>query len=107
MQIEGSLVLPRVGSENGVHRFINGGKTDRILVNQTESTFEKFELSDDLAKRDWIKHQVERRIYDLNDAKMKDLLLEKTFSLESSLIADVLGIAIQENLVKIAENLIA
>lgn len=106
VNIEGELVLPRFGSEDGIHRFVHGGKTDRILVQQTESEFDKYELSDDLAKRDSVKQQAERRIYDLNEAKAKDILLNKTFSIETTLITDVVAMAIEENLVKTAEGLI-
>ncbi|HRH42137.1 MAG TPA: AAA family ATPase [Pyrinomonadaceae bacterium] len=106
VQIEGELVLPRFGSEEGIHRFVHSGKTDRILVHQIESDFEKYDISDELAKRDSIKQQSERRIYDHNEAKVKDLLLNKTFSIETTVMSDVLTIAMQENLVKIAEDLI-
>jgi ATP-dependent Clp protease ATP-binding subunit ClpC len=105
-QIEGELVLPRFGSEDGIHRFIGDRKTDRILVTSTESTFEKFEIPEDLAKRDSIKYQFERRIYDSNELKMKDLLLNKTFSLEGVDVKNAVADAMQENLLKIAENLI-
>ncbi|MBX7173753.1 MAG: AAA family ATPase [Pyrinomonadaceae bacterium] len=106
VEIEGELVLPGFGSEEGIHRFVSSGKTDRILVQQTESDFEKYVISDDLAKRDSIKQQSERRIYDHNEAKVKDLLLNKSFSIETTVMSDVLAAAMQENLVKIADGLI-
>ena len=107
MQIEGNLALPRFVTETGIHRFVNGIKGDRILINSTESTFEKFELSDDLAKRDSVKLQFERRIYDSGQNQIKDLILNKTFSLENVDLQEVFLQANKENLNRIAENLIS
>ena len=106
MHIEGNLALPRFGAESGIHRFVSGTKSDRILINLTDSTFEKFELSDDLAKRDSIKFQFERRVYDLGQNQVKDLILNKTFSLEGVDLQQVFTNAIETNLQKTAENLI-
>ena len=106
MHIESNLALPRFGAESGIHRFVNGTKSDRILINSTDSTFEKFELSDDLAKRDSIKFQFERRVYDMAQNQVKDLILNKTFSLENIDLQEVFTNTIELNLQKTAENLI-
>ena len=98
-------IAPRP-AESGIHRFANGTKNDRILINSTDSTFEKFELSDDLTKRDSIKFQVERRVYDMAQNQAKDLILNKTFSLEDIDLQQVFTNAIETNLQKTAENLI-
>ncbi|HEY8562438.1 MAG TPA: AAA family ATPase [Pyrinomonadaceae bacterium] len=106
MAAEGALALPRLGAESGIHRFAAGLKNDRVLVGTTEAEFEKFRLSEELAKRDSVKHQTERRVYDAGQNQVKDLILEKTFSLENDVLQDVFTKAIEENLLKIAENLI-
>ncbi|MCU0238251.1 MAG: AAA family ATPase [Pyrinomonadaceae bacterium] len=106
MQVEGNLALPRLGAENGVHNFQTGSKNDRVLAVSTEAEFEKFELSDDLIKRDSLKNQTERRIYDFTKLQVKDLVLKKTFTLEGVDLQDVFVKANQENLDKLAESLI-
>jgi ATP-dependent Clp protease ATP-binding subunit ClpC len=106
LYIEGNLALPRFGAESGIHRFVSGTKTDRILVGSTESELEKFEIAEDLAKRDSVKFQTERRIYDTGKLQMKDLILDKTFSLENKDLQEVLAKTIEENLQKTANNLI-
>ena len=106
LHIEGELVLPRFGAESGVHRFVSGIKNDRILVGSTDAEFEKFEISDDLAKRDSVKFQTERRIYDTAQLQIKDLILNKTYSLENKDLPDVLAKNVEENLQKVADNLI-
>jgi ATP-dependent Clp protease ATP-binding subunit ClpC len=106
LHIEGNLALPRFGAEIGIHRFVSGTKTDRILVGSTESEFEKFEIAEDLAKRDSVKFQTERRIYDTGKLQMKDLILDKTFSLENKDLQEVLAKTIEENLQNTANNLI-
>lgn len=106
IEVEAELALPRFGAENGLHRFAQGNRNDRVLFNSTEAAFEKFQLPDELAKRDSIKFQFERRIYDLSQKQVKDLLLEKTFSLESADLPEIVAIAIKENLLVMAVNLI-
>lgn len=105
-QLNGELVLPQFGSEEGIHSFISGGKTDKVLVSSTDAAFEKFEFSEDLAKRNSIKQQVERRVYDSNELKMKDLFLAKTILLEGVDTKKAVADAMHETLLKIAENLI-
>lgn len=106
LEIEGTLALPRLGAESGIHRFAAGIKNDRVLTGATEAAFEKFRLSEDLARRDSVKFQTERRVYDSTKPEMKDLILNKTFSLESVDLQEVFVKAIEENLKKTAENLI-
>ena len=106
LHIEGDLALPRFGAESGIHRFVSGIKNDRILVGSTDAEFEKFEILEDLAKRDSVKFQTERRIYDVAQSQLKDLMLNKTFSLESKSLQEVLTKIIEENLQKVADNLI-
>jgi MoxR-like ATPase len=106
LEIEGALALPRLGAESGIHRFAAGFKNSRVLVGATEAAFEKFQLSEDLAKRDSVKFQTERRTYDAAQKQVKDLMLNKTFSLEDAGLQEVFNKAIEENLKKIAENLI-
>jgi ATP-dependent Clp protease ATP-binding subunit ClpC len=106
LHIEGELVLPRFGAESGIHQFVSGVKNDRILVGSTAAEFEKFEISDDLAKRDSVKFQTERRIYNVAQSQLKDLLLNKTYSLEDKDLRDLLSKVIEENLQKTADNLI-
>lgn len=106
LEIEGELVLPRFGSETGIHRFVYGTRSNRVLVNSTDAEFEKFQLPEELAKRDSVKFQTERRIYDLAQNRVKDTFLEKTFSIENVELKNVLIEAIKMNLVKTSENLI-
>lgn len=106
MKIEGKLALPRFGAESGVHRFISGTKSDRVLVGSTDARFEKFEISDDLTKRDSLKFLNERRIYDLSKEEIKDLHLEKTFPLINTSVEAVLPLLIERNLQQTTENLI-
>ncbi len=107
MKIEGDLALPRFGAEIGIHRFAAGTKSDRILVNATDAVFEKFGLSDDLAKRDSVKFQFERRTYDAGLDQVRDLLLDKTFSVANTELQQIFIWLIEENLYQTAENLIA
>lgn len=107
LEIEGDLALPRFGAETGVHRFIHGARSNRILIDLTDAEFAKYELPEDLTKRDSVKFQTERRVYDLSQNKVKDLFLEKTFSLENVNLQTVLIEAIETNLIKTAENLIS
>lgn len=107
MHIEGKLALPRFGAESGIHRFIAGMKSDRILVNSTDAAFEKFELSNELVKRDSVKFQFERRTYDAGLDQVKDLLLDKTYPLANTELQKVFVKLIEENLYQTAENLIA
>ena len=106
LEIEGELALPRFGAENGIHRFVAGTRSDRVLVGSTEADFEKFEISDDLAKRDSIKFQTERRIYETSQNLVKDANLNKTYSLENADLKEVMAKVIRENLQKTADNLI-
>ena len=106
IEVGGELALARLGAESGIHRFAAGLKSDRVLVGTTDATFEKFRLPEDLAKRDAVKFQFERRVYDTGLNQVKDLILDKTFSIETAEIEEVLTKAIEENLVKIAENLV-
>lgn len=106
MHVEGELALPRLGAETGIHRFISGTKTDRVLINSTETNFEKFQIPEDLAKRDSIKTQFERRIYDSSKNEMKDSILNKTFSLENADLQEIFIKAVEETLKQTAENLI-
>jgi len=105
LEIEGELALPRFGAETGIHRFIYGTRNNRVLIGSTEAEFEKYALSEELSKRDSVKFQTERRIYDISQNKVKDLFLEKTFSIESIELQTVLIEAIETNLIKTAENL--
>ncbi len=106
LEIEGVLTLPRLGAESGIHRFVSGAKADHVLVGLTDAVFEKFALPEDLEKRDSVKSQIERRIYDLPQNQMKDLLLNKTFSLENVDLQEVFTKAVEENLMKTSESLI-
>jgi ATP-dependent Clp protease ATP-binding subunit ClpC len=106
IHLEGDLALPRFGAESGIHRFVSGTKNDRVLVASTEAAFEKFEIPDALAKRDSVKFQFERRVYDSGQQQVKDLILNKTFSLEELDLPEILKDAVEENLQKTAENLI-
>lgn len=105
LNLEGELALPRFGAETGVHRFVRGTRTNRILVASTIAAFEKYELPDDLTKRDCVKFQTERRVYDFPQNRVKDLILEKTFSIETTDPQKVLIDAVETNLIKISENL--
>ncbi len=105
LEIEGELALPRFGAETGIHRFIHGTRSNRVLIGSTEADFEKYALSEDLSKRDSVKFQTERRIYDISQNKVKDLFLEKTFSIENIDLQTVLIEAIETNLIKTSENL--
>ncbi len=106
LHIEGDLVLPRFGAEIGIHRFTNGAKNDRVLVSVTSGEFNKYTLPIDLEKHDSIKSQDERRVYDLPNNKVKDLLLEKTFSLEQNVLQNLFIEMIEMQLQKTADNLI-
>ncbi len=106
LHVEGDLALPRFGAETGIHRFVSGVKNDRVLVGSIDAEFEKYAISEDLAKRDSVKFQTERRIYDTAHLQLKDLMLNKTYSLENNDLADVLSKVIEENLQKTADNLI-
>jgi ATP-dependent Clp protease ATP-binding subunit ClpC len=106
LEIEGTLARPRFGAESGIHRFVAGTKSDRVLVGETEANFEKFEISDDLAKRDSVKFQTERRIYDTAQNQVKDLNLNKTYSLENTELKEAFVKLITENLQRTADNLI-
>lgn len=106
IQVEGELALPRFGAENGIHNFQTGSRHDRVLAGSTEAEFEKFELPDDLIKRDSVKFQTERRIYDFSKLQMRDLVLKKNFSLENTELKEVFVKSNQENLDRLAENLI-
>lgn len=104
--LEGDLALPRFGAESGIHRFATGAKNDRVLVGATDAAPEKFQLPEDLAKRAAVKFQFERRVYDTGQAQVRDLLLNKTFSLEDFELEEIVSAAIEENLKKTADNLI-
>lgn len=106
IQIESNLALPRFGAEAGIHRFTAGNRSDRVLVSSTEADSEKFSLPDELAKRDSVKFQFERRVYDTALNQVKDMILEETFSLENADLQEIVSKAMRENLMKIAENLI-
>ncbi|HEY0458059.1 MAG TPA: AAA family ATPase [Pyrinomonadaceae bacterium] len=106
IEIEGNLALPRFGAESGIHRFAAGLKSDRVLVGATDASFEKYQLPDDLAKRDSVKFQTERRVYDAPQNQVKDLILNKIYSLENTDLQDIFIKAIDENLIKTSENLI-
>lgn len=106
LEIEGELALPRFGAEAGVHRFAHGTRNNRVLIDSTEAEFTKYELPENLTKRDSVKFQTERRVYDLANNKVRDSFLEKTFSLENADLQTVLFEAIETNLIKISENLI-
>ncbi len=106
LSIEGELALPRFGAETGVHRFVHGTRSNRVLIDLTEAEFVKYELPEDLIKRDSVKFQTERRVYDLAQNKVKDLFLEKTFSLENIDLQTVLIEWIETNLIETSENLI-
>lgn len=106
LKVEGNLALPRLGAENGIHNFQNGSRNDRVLAGSTEAEFEKFELPEDLIKRDSIKFQTERRIYDFGKMQMRDSVLDKKFSLENVDLKDVFVKANEENLNRLAESLI-
>lgn len=106
LELEGELALPRFGAESGIHRFVSGLKNDRILVGTTDAIFEKFELPDDLAKRDSVKFQTERRIYDSAQNQVKDLILNKPFSSENVELKELFARLIRENLQKTADSLI-
>jgi hypothetical protein len=105
-EIEGDLALARLGAESGIHRFVAGLKSDRVLVGTTGETFEKFRLFEDLIKRDSVKFQFERRTYMAGQNQVKDSILDKTFSLENAKIEEVFVKAIEENLINISVNLI-
>ena len=100
------MALPRFGAESGVHRFVTGTKSDRILVNSTDAAFEKYEIADELAKRDSLKTQFERRVYDTAQKQVKDLLLNATFSLENTDLPAIFVKMIEDNLQNTATNLI-
>ena len=106
LRVEGVLALPRFGAESGVHRFVTGTKSDRILVNSTDAAFEKYEIADELAKRDSLKTQFERRVYDTAQKQVKDLLLNATFSLENTDLPTIFVKMIEDNLQNTATNLI-
>ena len=106
IEIEGELALPRFGAESGIHRFVSGTKSDRVLVGSTDAEFEKFEIAEELAKRDSVKFQFERRIYDSSQNFVKDINLGKTYSLENADLREILIKTIKENLQKTADNLI-
>lgn len=106
VELEGALALPRFGAESGVHRFVNDSKTDRVLVGSTNANFEKYELSEDLTKRDSLKFQTERRSYDSTKDQIKDLNLDKTFSTENSNLEEMVVNLVKESLKTTAENLI-
>lgn len=106
LKVEGNLILPRLGAENGIHNFQNGSRNDRVLAGSTEAEFEKFELPDELIKRDSIKFQTERRVYDFGKMQMRDLVLDKKFSLENVELKEVFVKANTENLNRLAESLI-
>lgn len=104
--LEAALALPRFGAETGVHRFVAGAKTDRVLVGTTAADFEKYRLGEDLQKRDSVKLQPERRIYDATKNQVKDVNLNKTISTENLELREIFLKLIKENLQKTAENLI-
>ncbi len=106
IKVEGYLALPRLGAENGIHNFQNGSHSDRVLAGSTETSGEKFELPDDLIQRDSVKFQTERRIYDFGKLQVKDLVLQKSFSLEETELKEVFIKANTENLYRLAESLI-
>ncbi|MBS1795987.1 MAG: ATP-dependent Clp protease ATP-binding subunit [Acidobacteria bacterium] len=106
VEFEGPLARPRFGAESGIHRFVSGTRQDRVLTGSTDAEFDKFELPEELAKRDSVKFQPERRIYELSQNLVKELNLGKTYSLETAELADVVARALRENLRKTAENLI-
>lgn len=106
LEIEGELALPRFGAETGLHRFVHATRTHRILINSTAAAFDKYVLPDELMKRDSIKFQTERRVYDFTKNIIKDLILGKTFSLETIDLQKVISEAIESNLIKTAESLI-
>lgn len=106
MKVEGNLALPRLGAENGIHNFQNGSRNDRVLTGSTEAEFEKFELPDDLIKRDSVKFQTERRVYDFVKMQARDSVLKKTFSLENVDLKEVFVKANEENFNRLAESLI-
>ena len=76
------------------------------MINTISADFEKYELPEELTKRDSIKFQTERRIYDSAKNNVKDLILEKTYSIENIDLQKILIEAIETNLIKTAENLI-
>ena len=106
IELAGNLALPRFGAETGIHRFPTGAKNDRILVGTTDADFAKFQIPDELAKRDSVKFQFERRIYDTAQKQVKDLILNENYSLENVELQQTFEQAIEENLQKTAENLI-
>lgn len=106
LEIEGELALPRFGAETGLHRFVHATRTNRILINSTAAAFDKYVLPDELMKRDSIKFQTERRVYDFTKNIVKDSIPEKTFSIENIDLQKALFEMIETNLVKTAESLI-
>lgn len=103
---EGELAVPRFASEAGIHRFVRGTRTNRILINAVDADFEKYVLPDELSKRDSVKFQTERRVYDFAQNKIKDVNLDKTFFSDDLDPQAVLIDAIETNLLETAENLI-
>ena len=106
MQLEGKLALPRFGSEIGVHRFPIGSKLNHVVVSATSAEFNKFKLPENLAKRDSINAQTERRIYDFPNGKVKDLALNKTILLVNKKLNDLYIELVETQLQKTADNLI-
>lgn len=106
LHVEGTLALPRYGAETGVHRFAEGTKNDRVLVSATDAAFERYEVADELARRNSLKTQSERRVYDPAQKHVKDLLLAKSFSLEIDDLETIFVKMIEENLQKTAASLI-
>ncbi|MEZ5425112.1 MAG: AAA family ATPase [Pyrinomonadaceae bacterium] len=106
LAIEGDLALPRFGAEIGIHRFQRGGRTNRVLIGSPAGDPGKYVLPDDLTGRDSVRYQSERRFYDLSQNKVKDPLLDKTFSLENNGLEEIFALAVEEHLIRTSENLI-
>ncbi|MEP6924942.1 MAG: AAA family ATPase [Pyrinomonadaceae bacterium] len=106
IKITGALSNPRFAPESGVHSFVIGGATDKVLVISGDFLLAKVTPNEQLTARGAIDLQRKRRTYDANTNKIHDFALSKFFEFDGRTIADPVAKSIAENLQRTINSLL-
>ena len=106
LKIEGDLANPRFAAESGVHSFVVGTNTDKVLVISGDFLLAKVKPTERLEARGSIDNQTKRRTYDASELKIQDSALQKEFEFDGKTIAPTVLKALEENLQRTANRLI-